>query len=282
MPDTTTIRDLLQSAKGRLRDADTAQLDCEVLLATVIKRDRNYLYTHPEAVVTRSEIADFNSLISKRADGYPVAYLTGWKEFWSIPLSVDRNTLIPRPETELLIETALEFIDKDANLNVLDLGTGSGAIAIALARERPLCPITASDISMNALSLAMANARSNNLPNIRFLKSDWFSELDPQRYDIILSNPPYVESGDPGFNNSEIRYEPRIALDGGAGGMDAYFRIIPAAARHLSGRGRLLVEHGHTQGGPVRQLFRDCHYLDITTRKDYAGHERLTFARYPG
>jgi release factor glutamine methyltransferase len=281
MPAPITIHELLQAARARLPVSGAARFDSEVLLAAVLKRERNYLYAHPEASVTGSEAADFNSLIARRADGYPVAYLTGHREFWSIAFSVDSHTLIPRPETELLIESSLELLGTGDGLKVVDLGTGSGAIAIALASERPLCSITATDVSTRALARAAANTAANGLTGIRFVQSDWFSELGHRRYDLIVSNPPYVESGDPGFLHGEIRHEPRIALDGGIRGMDAYLRIIPAAARYLTGRGWLLLEHGHTQGEAVRQLLRDCRYVDIITRRDYAGHERVTRARLP-
>jgi len=281
MPDTLTIRELLQASQTHLLNLDSGRLDCELLLAYVLGRDRNYLYSRPEQPVSPASAADFRSLLAKRASGYPLAYLTGYKEFWSTRLTVNRDALIPRPETELLIEIILELTDKDARLKILDLGTGTGAIAIAVAKERPHSTVTATDISNAALALAMENARANNITNIRFVQSDWFTELGRKQFDIILSNPPYVDSGDPALLAGEIRHEPRIALDGGHGGMDAIHRIVPAAGSHLTNRGWILLEHGYNQGQAVRDILLFCRFRDITTRQDYASHERITFACYP-
>ena len=278
---TVTVRDLLQQGRKQLAHIDTALIDCEVLVCTVLNQQRHYLFAHADAVVTASELADFNSLIAKRASGFPVAYLTGNREFWSLLLEVNQHTLIPRPETELLVELVLEAIPTDTSANVLDLGTGSGAIAIAIARERPACFVTAIDISQPALAMAQQNAVRLGVDNIRFVHSDWFSATAAQPFDLIVSNPPYVESNDSGFICGEIRHEPRIALDGGSHGLDAYRRIIPAAVGFLASGGRLLFEHGHTQGEPIRQLFHYNRYRDIETRQDYAGLDRVTLATLP-
>lgn len=276
-----TIRDLLQSANQQLANIDNARLDCELLLATILEQDRNYLYTHPEAIVSLSLATDFSSLIAKRATGYPLAYLIGNKEFWSLQLTVTTATLIPRPETELLVETLLELTDKDNRHDMLDLGTGTGAIAIAVAKERPLASITATDISTEALATAVINARRHKTSNIRFIKSDWFSELGHARFNYILSNPPYVETHNPGFINTGIRYEPRIALDGGNMGLQAFQRIISAAGAFLANPGWLVLEHGYTQGQSIRDMLKHYRFEDISTRRDYAGHERISLARYP-
>lgn len=276
-----TIREILNLAEQRLAAAGAARLDCELLLASVMERDRAYLYAHASEALDAAALADFNALVSSRAAGYPVAYLTGWKEFWSFRLSVNRHTLIPRPETEHLVEAALMLAEGGDPLHILDLGTGTGAIALALASERPHSRVTATDLSLQALAVARENAARLRLPNLRFVQSDWFSGLRHQRFDIIVCNPPYVETGDPGFTSGEIRHEPRLALDGGRHGLDAYHRVIPEAVRHLSGKGHLLLEHGYTQGEPVRELLRHCRYLGITTLRDYAGHERITHASCP-
>ena len=278
---TVTVRDLLQQGRKQLAHIDTAQIDCEVLVCTVLNQQRHYLFAHADAVVTASELADFNSLIAKRASGFPVAYLTGNREFWSLLLEVNQHTLIPRPETELLVELVLEAIPTDTSANVLDLGTGSGAIAIAIARERPACVVTAIDISQPALAMAQLNAVRLGVDNIQFVHSDWFSATAAQPFDLIVSNPPYVESNDRGFISGEIRHEPRIALDGGSYGLDAYRRIIPAAVGFLASGGRLLFEHGHTQGEPIRQLFHYNRYRDVETRQDYAGLDRVTLGTLP-
>jgi release factor glutamine methyltransferase len=278
---TVTVRELLQHGRQQLAHIDTALLDCEVLLCAVLEQQRHYLFAHADAVVSAGELADFNSLIAKRASGFPVAYLTGNREFWSLSLQVNQHTLIPRPETEQLVELTLELIPADKKVCVLDLGTGSGAIAIAIARERPACTVTAIDISQPALAMAQQNATRLGINNIRFIHSDWFSATTAQPYDLIVSNPPYVESGDSGFVSGDIRYEPRIALDGGVQGLEAYRRIIPAATGFLASGGRLLFEHGHTQGEPIRQLLLYNRYRDIQTCQDYAGLDRITLATLP-
>jgi release factor glutamine methyltransferase len=278
---TVTVRELLAHGRKQLAHIDSGLIDSEVLLCAVLEQQRHYLFAHADAGVSVSELADFNSLIAKRAAGFPVAYLTGKREFWSLPLQVNQHTLIPRPETERLVELTLESIPAEKNVRVLDLGTGSGAIAIAIARERPACTVTAIDISQPALAMAQQNATRLGINNIRFIHSDWFSATTAQSYDLIVSNPPYVESGDSGFVSGDIRYEPRIALDGGVQGLEAYRRIIPAAIGFLVSGGRLLFEHGHTQGEPVRQLFLYNRYRDIQTFQDYAGLDRITLATLP-
>ncbi len=273
-----TIRLLLFYAQNKLTGSASARLDSEILLSTVTGYPREYLYSHPETSISPSHLADFNSLLVRRAAGYPVAYLTGQREFWSVPLLVNPNVLIPRPETEGLVETALELAGRKTNLNILDLGTGCGAIAIAIAREKPLCGVTATDISSEALSLAGENAAINDVSDISFRISDWFSELRNTRYDIILCNPPYVESTDPYLTEGDLRYEPRLALDGGTHGLDAYQKIIPAARRHLNENGHLILEHGCNQAGAVRRLLEHYHYKNISTRSDCSDLERVTHA----
>lgn len=262
--------------------SNSARLDAEVLLCSVLGTGREYVYMYPEQTLTQSQLADFNLLINSRRSGYPVAYLTGYREFWSIPLSVNRNTLIPRPETELLVEQALGLIPVDTNARILDLGTGSGAIAIAVARERPGCHITAADISTGSLTIARQNAADHGADNIEFVQSDWFSALGQSCFDLILCNPPYVESDDTGFIEGDIRHEPRLALDGGPTGMNAYIRIIPAAIRHMTPGACLLLEHGYNQGPRIRQILTDNNFRNVGTIKDLAGLERISIASYPG
>lgn len=273
------VRELLHFGLHQL--PDLARLDGEILLCTVMNQPRHFIYAHGDIPVSDDIIADFNSLIAKRAAGFPLAYLTGQKEFWSLTLDVTRDTLIPRPETERLVELALKMIPAEGRYSLLDLGTGSGAIAIALAGERPHCLLTATDISPAALDVARHNAARLKLNNIRFLQSDWFASLPAQHFDLIISNPPYVETGYSGFISGEIRHEPRIALDGGTHGLNPYQRIIPAARAWLRSGGCIMFEHGSRQASAIRQLLELNHYQKILTVQDEAGLDRVTLAELP-
>jgi len=281
VPQSHTVKDLLLSGSRQLQHLDSARLDAEVLLAAATGSGREMLYSHPERRVEEGQAVDFNALINHRRLGFPVAYLTGSREFWSLEFKVNRDTLIPRPETELLVETALAHVAEDAALDILDLGTGCGAMAVALAGERPRCRVTAADISRGALDMARENAARAGVANIDFVQSDWFAGLAGRLYHLIVCNPPYVESDHAGFSGGELRFEPRLALDGGRTGLAALQQIIPAVVRHLHPGGRLLLEHGYTQGAEVRRLLRLNRYRGDLTRKDYAGLERFTLAVIP-
>lgn len=272
------IRDLLVQAQQQLNDSDSARLDAEILLAFVMRVPRETFYAHPEDMVAADQICDYLSLVSRRASGYPVAYLTGQKEFWSTELTVNQHTLIPRPETECLVETSLELIPEQAGLDILDLGTGSGAIAIAIAKERPGSQVTAVDVVAESLTVAQANASRQRLSNIRFLQSDWFSDLPHAVFDIIVCNPPYVDARYRGFTDGDIRFEPRIALDGGHLGLTIINHLVPASIRHLKPGGYLLLEHGYDQAPSIQHLFKLNNYRNIRTRCDYAGQERVSYA----
>lgn len=274
-----TIRDLLLEAERVLAHLPTPRLDAEVLLALVLNSGRETLYAHPERRLPQGQVADFRTLVARRSDGFPAAYLAGRREFWSTDILISQDTLIPRPETELLVEAALEMIPAHASLNILDLGTGSGAIAITIARERPLCHVTAADISRGALAVAGSNARRYGLENIRFHVSDWFSAFHGVVFDLVVCNPPYVDSGDRGFENGDIRFEPRIALDGGYQGMRMINHIIPVASYHLKPDAPLLLEHGHDQAASIRDLFICNGYTAVETRRDYAGLDRISLGR---
>jgi len=274
-----TVGAALQRARELLQGRDSSRLDAEVLLAAVTGLGREVFYSRPERPLAPEHLADFNRLVQRRHEGYPVAYLTGHREFWSLEFKVSRDTLIPRPETERLVETALEFIAAEADLDVLDLGTGSGAVAVALAVERARCRITASDVSPEALALARENAEQARVGQIRFLEADWFTGLPLRSFDVIVSNPPYVASAQAGAG--DIRFEPRLALDGGRSGLAALQTIIPAARLYLRPGGRLLLEHGHDQGAAVRRLLQLSHYVDIATRQDHAGLDRVTTGCWP-
>lgn len=274
-----TIRELLARAQQQLTGSDSARLDAEILLSFVMKVSRESFYTHPDDPVAPELACDYWSLVAKRATGFPIAYLTGHKEFWSTDLTVDQYTLIPRPETECLVETALDLIPEHAAVNILDLGTGSGAIAIAVAGERPDCNIIAVDIATESLHIAQANAVRHRLANIRFMQSDWFSSLRNEVFDLILCNPPYVDSRYQGFMDGEISFEPRIALDGGHLGLEAINHLIPASTRHLRPGGYFILEHGYDQARSVAHLFSVNSFTELRVRQDYACHDRVSHAR---
>lgn len=279
MKQSGVISELLTLAQQQLTASGSARLDAEILLSFVMNVPRESFYAHPEERVPQDQVCDFWLLIEKRSSGFPVAYLTGQKEFWTSELTVNRHTLIPRPETECLVETALELIPEHTGLTILDLGTGSGAIAIAVAGERPDCNILAVDIVTESLCVAQANALRLGLSNIHFRRSDWFSGLQNEVFDIILCNPPYVDSRYHGFMDGEIGYEPRIALDGGHLGLATINHLIPASTRHLRRGGHLVLEHGYDQARNLAHLFFINNFTDLKVRCDYAGHERVSYAR---
>jgi release factor glutamine methyltransferase len=274
-----SIKDVLKKAEQQLSHIDTARIDAELLLAFILGSQRESHYRDPDLILDEIQYADFQSLISRRSDQFPVAYLLGHREFWSLELVVNENTLIPRPETEILVETALGHIPKDSKLDVLDLGTGSGAIAIAIAKERPLCRVLAVDVCQKALSVAEHNAQFYNLNNIRFLESDLFNNIIEEKFDLILSNPPYVAENDTAFEEGEIRYEPRLALNGGYQGMRLINQLIPSAKKYLTGSAILILEHGYDQAEDVRRVFVGNNFVGVETRQDYAGHDRVSYGR---
>ena len=276
-----TVRELLHFAASRLGGSDSPRLDAEVLLAAALNTDRSRLYAHPEMAPPQASAADFMRLLDSRRDGYPVAYLTGEKEFRSMTFRVNRHTLIPRPETELVVEAALERIPGHSRARVLDLGAGSGAIAVAVAAERPYCAVTAVDLSAEALAVARENAATNNAANISFEQSDWFGNLHDRRFDAVLCNPPYVRYPVTGLPPEEIRYEPRLALDGGHNGTACIRSVIAGGVRHINPGGFMIIEHACDQGDFVREQLRIFHYRHIATGLDYAGHERYTCALRP-
>ena len=246
------------------------QIDTDALAAHVLEVERAYLYSHPERDLRNEELARIDTLVAQRAAGTPLAYLTGHKEFWSLTLEVDPNVLIPRPETESLVEAALILLEEGAR--ILDLGTGSGAIALAVAVERPDCSIMATDRDPGALALAQRNAARHGC-DIRFLQCDWFGDIDDE-FEVILSNPPYIPAADPHLDS--LSCEPRTALIGGVDGLDDLRLIIGAAPNHLAHHGWLLVEHGWDQAERVRDLFCKAGFAAPQTHRDAAGHERVT------
>jgi len=275
-----TVAELLLAARAAL-PADDARIDSELLLAHVLDCARSYLFAHPEARVAAPQCAAYRALVARRRDGEPLAYLVGRQEFWSLDLALDGSTLVPRPETELLVELALERLGARC-ARVLDLGTGSGAIALALASERPAWQVLGVDRDPRALALARANASRLGLANARFAPGDWFAGLAGERFDLVVSNPPYVRDDDPCLQDPGLRHEPRHALASGVDGLDALRRIAAAAPAHLAAGAWLICEHGAEQGAAVRALFRAAGLGDVTTRRDLAGHERATLGRNTG
>ncbi len=278
-----SIRQCLDSAILSLQtNNEDARLDAELLLAHVLQCDLSHLIAWPEKPLTETQQTDYQQLIGQRAQGIPVAYLKGTKEFWSRPFEVDTHTLIPRPETELLIEQLLQRFDRQAALTIADLGTGSGAIAITLACECPNWTVTATDISAAALKLARKNAATHAARNLHFAQGSWFDALGDACYDIIVSNPPYIASDDPHMQQGDVRFEPQQALSSGADGLDAIRHLSRHAQEWLRPDGWLFVEHGYDQLTQVADCFSRNQFVEITQFHDLAGHPRITAGKKPG
>ena len=274
----TIIASLLRAAE--LPDSPTARLDAELLLAAALGKSRSYLHTWPEKIVSSESALTFSEYLLRRRAGEPVAYILGQQGFWKLDLEVAPHTLIPRPDTELLVETALDLLPASP-ARVLDLGTGSGAIALALASERPAWHITAVDRVLEAVALAERNRQRLQLDNVHVLTSHWFSALDGQRFDLIISNPPYIAAGDVHLGQGDVRFEPESALVAGVDGLDDIREIIQAAPQHLNAGGQLMLEHGYDQAAAVRQLLLDAGFEQVESRKDLGTHERITLGRLP-
>jgi release factor glutamine methyltransferase len=271
------IDEVLGDATERLRDiSETPRLDAELLLMRSIDVARSYLFAHPDDTLDAAAANRFRQLVEKRAAGMPLAYITGEKEFWSMQLIVSPDTLIPRPDTEILVEQALVHIPRNTEYRVLDLGTGSGAIALAIARERPLCNVVATDTSAAALRIAAENANQLGVPNVEFFQGDWFAPLAPDTFDLIVSNPPYIEANDRHLD--DLRFEPARALIAGADGLDAIRTIAMDAGNHLRSGGTLLLEHGDTQAEHVAALLRAAGWGDVRVIRDLAGLPRVSIA----
>lgn len=273
-PDATTPAHLLAAARSRIDP-----VDAEWLLAHALARPRSWLFAHAQDPVDAEAAARFADLLERRAAGEPVAYLTGTQGFWSLELDVSPATLIPRPETELLVELALARISMAAASRIADLGTGSGAIALAIAKERPRATVIATDASAAALDVAQRNAVRNGITNIEFREGDWFAPLAGEAFDLIASNPPYIEDDDPHLGEGDLRFEPATALLSGADGLDAIRRIVGDAPAHLRPGGWLLLEHGWAQGAAVRALLDAAGFIDIASKRDLENRDRITLAR---
>lgn len=271
-----TIQEALQRAMASL-PGDSPKLDAEVLLGFVLGQSRTYLYTWPERELSATQQSLLEELVARRASGTPVAYLVGEREFWSLPLQVNEHTLIPRPETELLVEQALARLPRSGR--ALDLGTGTGAIALALVSERPDAEIWAVDASLEALKVARANVERLGLP-VQLVHSDWFAQLSGQRFHLIVSNPPYIAEADPHLGQGDVRFEPLTALASGRDGLADIRQIVARAPAHLHPGGWLLFEHGYDQGAPVRELLTQAGFSGVETVQDYGGNDRVTLGQW--
>jgi release factor glutamine methyltransferase len=277
---TNRVDETLRAMRTRLG----AAADAEALLAHALRRDRGWLFAHGDLSLDEHQLARIEGLVRRREAGEPVAYLTGRRGFWRLDLQVGPATLIPRPETELLVELALERLPADRDLDLADLGTGTGAIALSLALERPRARIDATDASEAALQVARTNAAELGAAaaRVRFHRGDWWGPLAGRCYDLVVSNPPYIAEGDPHLSRGDLRFEPRSALAAGHDGLAAIAAIVQGAPGRLVPGGWLLLEHGHDQGSAVRELLAAAGLADVATVRDLEGRERATLARRPG
>ncbi|MDJ0700772.1 MAG: peptide chain release factor N(5)-glutamine methyltransferase [Woeseiaceae bacterium] len=280
MTQPVSIENALRAAVARLESvSDSPRLDAELLLCRAIGLPRSYLFAHPEDTLDEAALERLDATLRRRESGEPMAYISGTREFWSLELMVTPDTLVPRPETEILVDLALREIPRKAEWRVLDLGTGSGAIAIAIATERPFSRVTAVDLSKDALAVASQNARQHDLDNVEFIEGSWTGPVEGRRFDLIAANPPYVAEGDPFLDS--LRAEPELALVGGRDGLDAIRAIAHDCTSIMADGAMLLVEHGSEQEAAVAVIFADAGLVDIRCHKDYALLPRVTVARKP-
>ena len=270
---------MTQRVRSALAASGLIPAEGRLLLAHVLDRDRTWLIAHADDALTTAQAKAFETLARRRHNGEPIAYLIGRREFYGLDLEVSPDVLIPRPETELLVELALERMgDRDA-VRVLDLGTGSGAIALAIGRHRPHCSVLGVDASAPALALADRNAKRLGIGNAAFIESDWFDRIPREAFAVIVSNPPYVARDDVHLAQGDLRFEPRSALECGVDGLAAIRRILAGAAGYLAPAGWLFIEHGYNQAESVQALFQDAGYGGVESRRDLAGIPRVTFGQ---
>lgn len=276
----TTVANAIREAAQRL-PGEEARMEAELLLAHALGQPRSWFYAHSGDVMDGAAARAFDALLRRREQGEPVAQITGHRGFWSLDLAVTPDTLIPRPETELLVELALDRLPVAEMGQVLDLGTGTGAIALAIASERPLVDVTAVDASQKALDVAAGNAADAGLP-LRLLQGDWYAPVAGEVFRMIVSNPPYIAEGDPHLGQGDLRFEPRSALASGPDGLDALRVIVAGAPAHLLPGGWLLVEHGFDQGAAVRSLFQAQGFAHVATQRDLERRDRVTLGQWLG
>lgn len=266
----------LSTIAEALATAAIDKIDAQILLQHVLDADHAFLLTHPEQTLSGQQHSDFINLVKRRIEGVPVAYLTGQRAFYDLIFKVSDAVLIPRPETELLVDLALQRIPIDKPSKILDLGTGSGAIAITIAKHRPLSHVTAVDISSDAIEVSLENASNLQIKNLRFITSSWFDELLSDTFDLIVSNPPYVAEADPHLQRGDLRFEPRLALSAGTDGLTCIQHIIDMAPGYLVNEGWLLFEHGYDQADKCNRLLRDRDFSNICSYPDLAGIMRVS------
>ena len=270
---------LTKSASTLLGVSDSADLDVEILLCQVLKKNHSYLRTWPEKTLNKAQLDQFTQLLKQRQLGRPIAYITGTREFWSRDFYVDPSVLIPRPDTETLIELCLQLIQHKPNAKLLDLGTGSGIIAITLAAECPQLKVTAVDNSIEALQIAQKNARLNQAPEISFLQSSWFDQVANESFDFIVSNPPYIAPDDPHLQQGDVYFEPNCALIAAQQGLADIIHISKQSQRYLNQGGYLVLEHGYNQQQSVHDILQQHQYQSIHCLHDLSGQPRITYAQ---
>ncbi|WP_417553327.1 peptide chain release factor N(5)-glutamine methyltransferase [Marinomonas fungiae] len=278
-----TIESLLKQAYGRLSAlSDTAQLDAQLLLAHVLEVSTTYFFTWPDKEVSEANQMAFEALLKRRETGEPIAYILGEQDFWSLSLETSPSTLIPRADTERLVEVALELLPETAH-KLVDLGTGTGAIALALAKEWPASSVIGVDYQTEAVALAQRNAMRNNIANASFLQSDWFLALaDEAPFDLIISNPPYIDPEDEHLSQGDVRFEPLTALIAEEHGLADIRHISEQAKYYLAPKGWLMFEHGYDQGQTVRDLLQEKGFVEVATYQDLGGNDRVTVGRLNG
>lgn len=262
--------------------SDSARLDIELLLCHVLQKNRTYLFTWPDKTLSPEQTENFLQFFTRRKSGEPIAHILGQREFWSLSLSVNNSTLIPRPDTELLVELALELFADDSaqqKRSCLDLGTGTGAIVLAIASEKPEWQLVGVDSSADAVALAEKNRRNLQFGHVQIMQSDWFTAIPAQQFDVIVSNPPYIDPQDPHLEQGDVRFEPRSALTADKKGLADIELIIQQCGNYLREQGWLLLEHGYDQGRSVRDLFHARGFVQVETRRDLGGNERVSLGR---
>lgn len=279
------LKDLLKAAQQSIGlslalPPDEAAIDARLLLQHSLKVDHAWLIANINDELTDAQVASFQQPLARRLKGEPVAYILGMREFYGLPLKTTPATLIPRPDTETLVEAALDKLPANQNLKVLDLGTGTGAIALAIAKNRPQAQVTAVDFSNEALSVAKENAHNLDLARVRFLQSNWFASLQNEKFDVIVSNPPYIAENDAHLTQGDLRFEPLTALASGKDGLDDIRRIIQAAPSYLNPNGWLMLEHGYDQAENVAELLTLHGFEQISHAPDLSGTLRVTLGLF--